>query len=155
MSAVRLHATCVVIDAAGGEACVLLTGPSGSGKSDLGLRLIDRGARLIADDQVLVEARGGRLYARAPEAIRGRIEVRGVGVVAVAWQEEAELRLQIALGGLPVRLPEPSFARISGIALPHLTLTGFEASATAKVRQAVVAILAGPQPGVTFPFAPQ
>ena len=70
-----VHATCVAI----GDRAVLLCGPSGSGKSDLALRLIDGGAQLVADDQVVLRAEGGRIVARAPEALAGRMEVRGIG----------------------------------------------------------------------------
>ncbi len=74
-----VHATAVAIE---GEA-VLLRGPSGSGKSDLALRLIDGGAQLVADDQTLLRRAGGRVLASAPPAIAGLLEVRGVGVVRV------------------------------------------------------------------------
>jgi len=60
---------------------VLLRGPSGSGKSDLALRLIDDGARLIADDQTHLAKKGHALIATPPPAIAGMIEVRGIGVV--------------------------------------------------------------------------
>lgn len=152
--AIQLHGTCIALPFKT-ELGVLITGPSGSGKSDLALRLIDQGARLVADDQLLVEARDGRLLARPPETIRGRMEVRHVGVVTVPFVEEAEIRLLVALGGEPARLPEPSYETIAGIALPRLLLKAFEASAPAKIRVAVQA-LAGPgRGGVTFPVPPR
>ena len=75
-----LHATAISIN---GQA-VLLIGPPGSGKSDLALRLIDRGALLIADDQVALTEVDGVLHASAPAATAGLIEVRGLGIAAVA-----------------------------------------------------------------------
>ena len=76
---ILVHATAVAID---GRA-LLLRGPSGAGKSDLALRLIDAGARLIADDQSVLRREGGRLLAAVPAAIAGLIEVRGVGILRV------------------------------------------------------------------------
>ena len=155
MTQSRLHGTCVMLAFPAGQAGVIFTGPPGSGKSDLALRLIDSGARLVADDQIVIEARGGRLFAQAPEAIRGRIEVRGVGVVAVPFAAEVEVRLQIALGREGARLPEPAFAALAGVRVPQLLLNAFEASAAAKVRLALLALMVPPSPGVTFPFAPE
>lgn len=148
----RLHGTCVALVLPQGDAGVLFTGPPGSGKSDLALRLIDAGARLVADDQIELEARGGHLFARAPASIRGRMEARGVGVVAVACVPEAEVHLEIALGAAGARLPEPAFVTRAGVKLPCLTLNGFEASTAAKVRLAVSALMVPKPPGVTFPF---
>ena len=151
MSKIRLHATCVSI----GDAGVLLTGSPGSGKSDLALRLIDRGAMLVADDQVLIARRGDHVYAQAPETIRGRMEVRGIGVLAMPHAAQAELRLEIDLEGVVVRMPEPRYAAHEGILIPYLALAGREASAAAKIWLAV-SMLNGPlQEGVTFPFPPQ
>lgn len=154
-AAAQIHGTCAALPLESGFAGVLITGPSGSGKSDLALRLIDGGARLVADDHVLVEARGGRLYARAPETIRGRMEVRHVGVVWVPFIEEAEVRLKIALGEEPARLPEPAYAKVAGIDMPRLALKAFEASAPAKIRLAVQALAGSDRIGVTFPFPPR
>ncbi len=148
-----VHATCVALTFRQGEAAVLLTGPPGSGKSDLALRLIDGGARLVADDSVYLDARAGHLFARVPPNIRGRMEVRGVGVVALPFQEEAEVRLEVALGAAPARLPEPDFSTYAGIKLPRLVLGAFEASTPAKIRLALEALTVPQQPGVTFPFA--
>jgi serine kinase of HPr protein (carbohydrate metabolism regulator) len=138
-----------------GNAAVLITGPPGSGKSDLALRLIDGGAKLVADDQILAEARGGHLFARAPQTIRGRMEVRHVGVLAVPFVEEAEIRLAIVLGEEAARLPEPAYSEVGGVVLPRLVIKAFEASAPAKIRSAVQALMAPPGVGVTFPFPPR
>src|SRR3546814_5042791 len=70
MSEQAVHASCVALD---GRA-VLLMGASGSGKSDLALRLIDRGWSLVSDDYVTLESRGGKLVAAPPEQIAGRSE---------------------------------------------------------------------------------
>mgnify|MGYP001603115985 CR=1 FL=1 len=138
---ILVHGTCV--DVAG--TAVLLRGASGSGKSDLALRLIDEGARLIADDQVALAKVAGVLVAAAPPVIAGRIEARGVGLVEVPAAAEARLGLVIDLVAPAAveRLPQPAQTEIDGVALPRLALAPFEASATAKVRLAVRALRAG------------
>lgn len=141
----NLHATCIAIDGFG----VLLRGPSGSGKSDLALRLIDQyaDAILVADDRVDVAARGGAVYASAPPSIAGKLEVRGIGIVKMPHAEGVKLNLLVDLvdlvdvSSIP-RLPEPVFGEILGVALPRLALAPFEASAPAKLRQALRQIVA-------------
>jgi len=133
----NLHATCVAI----GECGVLLRGPSGSGKSDLALRLIDQytDTMLVADDRVDVTAENGALYATAPAAIAGQLEVRGVGIVALAHRAGVQLCLLADLREpqhIP-RLPEPLSEEILGVRLARLVLAPFEASALAKLRQAL------------------
>ncbi len=131
------HGTCVTLDGV----AVLLRGPSGSGKSDLALRLIDGGARLIADDQTLVDMRDGRLVASAPETIAGEMEVRGIGILAVEAETSGILGLVVDLvADPPERMPEPETTEILGVALPLLRLNPFEASATVKLRLAVRAL---------------
>jgi HPr kinase/phosphorylase len=131
---VRVHGTCVELGGAG----ILLRGPSGSGKSDLALRLIDGGAVLVADDQVELRREGETVRASAPASLRGKMEVRGVGIVGMTARDGAALALVIDLAGPPVeRLPEPASQDLLGVALPLLRLDPFEASAAAKVRVAL------------------
>jgi serine kinase of HPr protein (carbohydrate metabolism regulator) len=138
-----IQATCVVVEGAG----VLLRGPPHSGKSDLALRLIDAGAKLVADDGVELRREDGRLVARlppaAPDSVRGRIEVRGLGIAPVPTV--AETRLDLVIDLVPAeaveRLPEPETVNLLGIACPLLRLHGLEPSAPAKVR---LAVRAGP-----------
>jgi HPr kinase/phosphorylase len=123
----------------------LLIGPSGSGKSDLALRLISspllyagasRRFALVADDQVLLEPKDGCLMVRSPPTIAGRIEVRGIGILEVPFVAEAAARLVVDLTpGIPIeRLPAPAETfTIGAHALPLLRLNAFEASAPAKV----------------------
>jgi serine kinase of HPr protein (carbohydrate metabolism regulator) len=139
-----IQATCVAIDGLG----VLLRGPSGSGKSDLALRLIDGGAKLVADDGVELRRQGERLFARlppgAPDSVRGRIELRGLGILPVPSVAEAPLDLVIDLVAVDAleRLPEPLTIELLGVALPLLRLSAREPSAAAKVR---LAVRAGPR----------
>jgi serine kinase of HPr protein (carbohydrate metabolism regulator) len=131
-----IHATCVAID---GRA-VLLTGKSGSGKSDLALRLIDRGATLVSDDGTLLEAREGRAYARAPESIAGRMEVRGLGIIPLPALADVPVALCIVLDAAMERMPEEILPvrTIEGIDIPVLALDPFENSAPVKVEKALM-----------------
>lgn len=108
----------------------MLLGPSGSGKSDLALRLIDSGWRLVADDYSLVWASGGRLYAMAPPAIAGRIEARGLGIVGTRARPMTQVAAMITCTGEPMeRLPEPEARVFDGVAVPLFRLNPFHASA--------------------------
>jgi serine kinase of HPr protein (carbohydrate metabolism regulator) len=131
-----LHASCVDLAGSG----VVLLGPSGCGKSDLALRLIDSGARLVADDRVAIERRGDRLIARPPQAIAGLIEVRGLGIMRTDHCPSSLLGLVVALGGTPPpRLPERMTYQVLGVALPCLELDPRAPSACAKIRLALAA----------------
>lgn len=97
-----LHATCVAVEGRG----VLITGPSGSGKSSLALALMAHGARLVADDQVTLSLRDGALWATCPPAIRGMIEARGLGLLAAETVDRAEVTVAVDMGQTEgVRLP--------------------------------------------------
>jgi len=89
-----LHATCVAVEGRG----VLITGPSGSGKSGLALALMAHGARLVADDRVTLSLSDGALWATCPPAIRGMIEARGLGLLAAESLDGAEVALVVDLG---------------------------------------------------------
>ncbi len=132
-----IHATAVDIRGAG----VLLVGPSGSGKSDLAMRLIDRGATLVADDRVLVRRAGAELHLSAPPTIVGLIEVRGVGILARPIVDTTVARLVVDLVRRPDRLPEPDVHLLQGVSLPLLALDAFEASAPIKVEWALAHLL--------------
>jgi HPr kinase/phosphorylase len=129
------HATTVAIGGRG----VLLRGASGSGKSDLALRLIDAGARLVADDQSELWRDGDSVLVRAPETIAGLIEVRGLGIVHLDSLPVARLALVVDLVALDAveRLPEQRSEAILGISIPLVALAPFEASAPAKLRLAL------------------
>ena len=128
-----LHASTVAI----GEAAVVIEGRSGAGKSDLALRLIDRGAVLISDDRTLLVRDGDRLIARAPVHQAGRIEVRGLGIVAVPHRGDVPVMLVVRLAEEDQRMPERRVRRIAGIAVRELTLDPFRPSAPLKVEWAL------------------
>lgn len=129
-----MHATCVAVDGRG----ILICGPSGSGKSDLALRLIDRGAMLVADDQTVVENRDGTLWASTPVELSGKLEVRGVGIMELpAGPATVSLVVELVPPDAVERLPETESLEIEGLDLPLLRLAPFEASADAKVRMRI------------------
>jgi serine kinase of HPr protein (carbohydrate metabolism regulator) len=134
-----IQATCVAIEGRG----VLIRGAPNSGKSDLALRLIDGGAALVADDGAELYREGNAVFARFPKAappeLRGKIEVRGQGIVDVGAAPPARLALLVDLVPPEAieRLPEPESEVILGIGIFRLRLAPFEASAAAKVRLAV------------------
>lgn len=133
MTAPPVHAGCIAI---GGRA-ILIVGPSGSGKSDLMIRLIDRGAMLVSDDYVLLRAENGRLLASPPATIAGRIELRGVGIVERPFAADMPVSLIVDLALAPQRLPSPESRIVAGIAIPVIGLDGLEPSAPIKVEAAL------------------
>ena len=143
--ALLIHATAVAIETVFGPRAVLLRGCSGSGKSDLGLRLIDAGGRLVADDQSELKRRGALIIVRSPPTIAGLIEARGLGIIRVEALAEAPLALiaDLAAPETIERLPERDKERLLGLDLPRIAVAPFEVSAAAKVALAVRAV-AGP-----------
>ncbi len=136
----RVHATAVAIE---GRA-VLLRGASGAGKSDLALRLIDAGARLVTDDQSELFRRGDAIFVRSPKRISGLIEVRGIGIVRIDALPEAPVVLiaDLVPSDQVERLPERRREPLLGLDLPVVMLAPFEASTPAKLRLIVRAFTA-------------
>lgn len=134
VSSERIHASCVAI---GGRA-VLLCGASGSGKSDLALRLIDRGAELVSDDQVLLTRDGDTLRASPPATIAGKIEVRGLGILAMPHRTAMPVSLLIQLDDPIARMPLDARSRtLAGVDVPVIALASLEPSAPIKVELAL------------------
>ena len=130
LSAETIHASAVALE---GRA-VLISGPSGSGKSDLSLRLLDRGFTLVSDDQTIIKKDGGRLVASAPQNIAGKLEIRGIGIVEMECTQNVPVALIVELMGEIERLPDDSRQRpILGIMLPMVTIDALTASAPSKV----------------------
>ena len=124
-----IHASALVV----GESGLLARGPSGAGKSSLALALIARAreaaifAALIGDDRVFVRACGGRLLARGVPRFAGLIERRFEGLVVVAHEPSAVVRLVVDLvgrGQSAPRMPEDSdkIAELLGVRLPRIAL---------------------------------
>ena len=130
LSSDAVHASTVAID---GRA-VLITGRSGSGKSDLALRLLDRGFTLVSDDQTLVRRDGDRLIASAPPNIAGKLEIRGLGIVEMEAAGDVPVALLVELTSDMQRLPDEGRERhVLGVALPMVTIDSATASAASKV----------------------
>ena len=130
LSAETLHASTVASD---GRA-VLITGPSGSGKSDLALRLIDRGFALVSDDRTVVKRDGGRLLAMPAPNIAGKLEIRGIGIVDVESVSDVPVTLMVELRSDIERIPDDSRERlILGVPVPLISIDAMTASAAAKV----------------------
>jgi HPr kinase/phosphorylase len=129
----RLHASCAARPGPDGYDAVLLTGPPGAGKSDLLLRLIERDFQLVADDQVIVEDQ----QARAPAALAGLLEVRGLGIFRLPFLAAATPRLVVRLGVSTARLPRPE--QDPALGLPQITIDPLHPSAPARVALALEA----------------
>ncbi len=129
----NIHATCIALNNRG----ILLTGVSGSGKSDLALRMIlEKGAVLVADDRTDIRRGANRPVASCPETIKGLLEVRGVGIVTPPAQAETEVFLVAELVSSTAeieRLPEPETTLICGYPVKKIKLYPFELSAVHKL----------------------
>ncbi|MFZ5746244.1 MAG: HPr kinase/phosphorylase [Pseudomonadota bacterium] len=136
LSSETIHASCVAID---GRA-LLIEGASGDGKSDLALRLIDRGATLVSDDYTVCQRHDGVLLASPPPNIAGKIEVRGVGIVEVDYVAQMPVALMVRIFDHPPRLPDPTLRRIGGVEIPVIMLPALEASAPIKAEIALRSI---------------
>jgi len=130
LSSENLHASCV---ASQGRA-VLITGQSGSGKSDLALRLIDRGFSLVSDDRTILRKEDATLMASAPETIKGKLEIRGIGIVDIDSVNDVPVALVVELTGDMQRMPDDGQERvILGASVPLVNVDAMTASAPAKV----------------------
>ncbi|OYW86936.1 MAG: hypothetical protein B7Z20_06285 [Sphingobium sp. 32-64-5] len=149
-----IHASCVAID----NRAVLIMGPSGSGKSDLCLRLIDRGALLVSDDYTAVrrDEGSGHVIASPPATIAGKMEIRGLGVISLPYATAMPVAAAVLLvgghgDGAIERLPlEPEYLRLCDRDIPLIRLNAFEASAPLKLEyalraSALAARVAGPE----------
>ena len=134
LSSETTHASTVAVD---GRA-VLISGPSGSGKSDLALRLLDRGFTLVSDDQTIVRRDGNRLIASAPPTIKGNLEIRGDGIVELETVADVPVALCVELTSEIVRLPDDRRERpVLGVNLPLISVDAQTASAASKVALAL------------------
>ena len=128
------HATAVAISGAG----VMICGKSGSGKSDLALRLIDRGATLISDDYVHIRRTGGNLLLSPPANLAGKLEVRSLGILERDHLSGIALKMVVNLKENPDRFPmDKQVMNLLGISIPFCTLDAMESSAAIKAELAL------------------
>lgn len=132
---VNIHASCVCIRNKG----ILFLGDSGSGKSDISLRLItDYKATLIGDDRIDIIAKGNNIIASAPKNLSGLLEVRGVGIIKVKTKKKNKIDLAVFLTQDKIeRMPEPLYYELLDKKIPLININPFEASATAKILAAL------------------
>jgi serine kinase of HPr protein (carbohydrate metabolism regulator) len=129
-----LHGSAVSLGGKG----VLLIGRSGRGKSDLALQMIDRGAVLIADDQVRICREDDRLIAEAPPNLAGLIEIRGIGIMRLPHGKgNLDLVVDLDLNDEEPRLPDPTTVSWYGLSLRKIQINGRSASAVAKINLAL------------------
>lgn len=121
---------------------MLITGLSGSGKSDFALRALAEGWRLIADDRVIAWACEGRAFGRSPKTLHGLIELRGQAVLPAPVLPFAEIVLVARLATPPDRQPEPALEAVADVRLPAIDIAPFEASGPARLRRIVEQITA-------------
>lgn len=134
LSSETLHCSTVAID---GRA-VMIEGRSGSGKSDLALRLIDRGARLVSDDYTVARRRGKLLVATPPDTIAGKMEVRGIGLIDMDHVADQPVALVVQLFDVVDRMPPtPELRVIAGVSVPVMKIAPMENSAPIKVELAL------------------
>jgi serine kinase of HPr protein (carbohydrate metabolism regulator) len=116
----------------------MISGPSGYGKSDLALRLLDRGFVLVSDDQTLVRRQEERLIASAPANIAGKLEIRGIGIVEMDHVDDIPAALLVELSSDIQRSPDDGRERpILGVPLPLISIDALSASAPSKVALAL------------------
>ena len=135
-----LHAGLVALRLDGYWLGALIEGSSGAGKSDLALKALEAGFRLVADDQVVVWRSGDALFGRAPSPLAGLIESRGQGIVRESPIGFAQIVLAarcVSAGEAIERLPAPAATTVAGIAIACFQIDPFEASAPAKLRRAL------------------
>ena len=134
ISGETLHASTVALD---GRA-VVISGPSGSGKSDLALRLLDRGFMLVSDDRTLVRKDGDKLVASAPPNIAGKLEIRGIGIVDMDTVGDVPVALLVELTSDIQRLPDDNRDRpVLGVRVPLISIDAMSASAPSQVALAL------------------
>ncbi len=126
------HATSVVFCGHG----LLLMGASGSGKSDMALRLMDAGGSLVSDDYTHITVKNQHLFGSPPDTIKGLIEVRGVGLFNVPYLCSARMDVVVMCDTKEAleRIPPVMRCDIEGVSLRQIIFYPFESSAVAKLR---------------------
>ncbi len=132
----QFHATTIQLDGEG----VMLCGPSASGKSDLGIRLIENGAKLVADDRTVLTLDNKKVLASVPKEISGKMEIRGLGIITIDVVVKTHLSMVVELVNAKdiKRYPVKKNIDLLGVTLPLIHLYAFEASAPVKIRRALI-----------------
>lgn len=132
----NVHATCVSLNGIG----ILLLGKSGSGKSDLALRLIEQtGAILVADDRTILDIKNNEITACCNDKLKGLIEVRNIGIIKKKYLPETKIFLAVELvenREQIERLPEKEYWEYEKIKIKKIKIYPFDASAPYKIKVA-------------------
>ena len=136
----NIHATLVNFNGVG----ILLKGKSGSGKSDLALRMIiEKGAKLVADDRVILSMENNVLYGEAPNNIAGKLEIRGIGIQDFDYIKKSKIDLCLELSASRdeiERLPYDDFINFLGISITKLKIYPFDCSTICKIEAKIKSI---------------
>jgi serine kinase of HPr protein (carbohydrate metabolism regulator) len=135
---INVHATLIDYNGKG----ILLTGKSGSGKSDVALRMImDKGAKLVGDDRIILHRDGNVIFGKAPDVLAKKLEVRNVGIIEIEnITDEIEVCLCVELCKDKTsldRLPQNKCIDILGVDIPQIELYPFEVSTIHKIIQKI------------------
>jgi serine kinase of HPr protein (carbohydrate metabolism regulator) len=138
---VILHAGLMAIRSGGAWRGVLIMGSSGAGKSDLMVRALDHGFRLVADDRTVAWISDARLFGRAPDTLAGLLELRGVGILQEPSLPVSEICFAVRCETSPSeveRVPEDAWESIGSVRIPLLRAHALDASAPAKLGRALI-----------------
>lgn len=131
---VNIHATCIELNGKG----VLLLGKSGAGKSGLALQMMELfQAKLVADDRTDLSVSTNRITASCPDVLKGKLEIRGIGIVDFPYIKKTQLRLAVELVDHPEdveRLPSPAFYELENVKIPKIRLYSFDMAGSCKLK---------------------
>ena len=135
---INIHATLIDFNGKG----ILLTGKSGSGKSDVALRMImDKGAKLVGDDRVILYRDGNDILGKAPDILAKKLEIRNIGIVEIdQFTDLVKVCLCVELSNDKdnlERMPQNKYIDILGMNIPQITLYPFECSTIHKIIQKI------------------
>jgi serine kinase of HPr protein (carbohydrate metabolism regulator) len=121
-----MHATGIIWKHVG----ILLVGEAASGKSSLAAEMITRGAILVGDDQLLLSEEDGKIFADAPPALAGVLELRDVGLIRMPYTARAQMHVVVECGDHAV---EPKTIELMHVVLPRIVLQAEHAISAAKL----------------------
>ena len=121
LSRPQVHGSAVAFPWQGDWVALLILGRSGAGKSELALQLMGLGAMLVSDDQTVLTRHHDHIAVSPPVALRGLIELRGMGILHAPYQTSARLAALVDLDDVEtLRLPEADFAQVQGVPIARL-----------------------------------